>query len=78
VTRSGHLELARRETVAILRRMAELIERAGEDGGSAAALEEIYRLRRRALQLRAELAVERSTSPVRLPAWRNGVGSGQE
>jgi uncharacterized membrane protein YccC len=78
VTRGSDLELARRETVAILRRMAELIERAGEDGGNVAALEEIRRLRRRALQLRAELKTERSTPPVRLPAWRNGVGSGQE
>jgi hypothetical protein len=46
------LELPRRETVAILRRMAELIERGGD---GRATLEEIQRLRSRAARLRAEL-----------------------
>jgi hypothetical protein len=48
------LDLARRETVAILRRMADLIEQNGE-GRRLATYTEIQRLRGRACQLHAEL-----------------------
>jgi hypothetical protein len=48
------LEFARRETVAILRRMADLIEQAG-DGAGLVSYIEVQRLRRRAAAVRAEL-----------------------
>jgi hypothetical protein len=47
-------EFARRETVAILRRMADLIEQAG-DGVGLVSYIEVQRLRRRAAAVRAEL-----------------------
>jgi predicted RNA polymerase sigma factor len=48
------LELARREAVAILRRMADLIEQ-GQENAGLVSLVEVQRLRRRAAQLHAEL-----------------------
>jgi hypothetical protein len=48
------LEHARRETVAILRRMADLIEQGQENAGFV-SFREIQRLRRRAAAVRAEL-----------------------
>jgi hypothetical protein len=48
------LELARMETVSILRRMADLIEQNGE-GRRLRTYKEIQRLRRRARELHVEL-----------------------
>jgi hypothetical protein len=48
------LEHARRETVTILRRMADLIEQGHENAGFVSFLE-VQRLRRRAAAVRAEL-----------------------
>jgi len=54
VPEKADLALARRETVAILRRMADLIEQAGDGAGLVSFLE-VQRLRRRAAAVRAEL-----------------------